>query len=82
MLNINRRHNINYLICGFNEMQWMDKNRIICEKKEKLSMDGKTSNGSSRSTGINKDGEVVNIMSVYSNNYCISLIQDYITEKK
>ena len=44
-------------------------------------MDGKTSNGSSRSTGINKEEPVVNTMSVYSNNYGISLIQDYITEK-
>ena len=46
-----------------------------------LSMDGKTSNGSSRSTGLNKDEKPVNTMSVYSNNYGLSLIQDYISEK-
>ena len=46
-----------------------------------ISMDGKTSNGSGRSTEINKAAEVVNTMSVYSNNYGFSLIQHYITEK-
>jgi predicted transposase YbfD/YdcC len=46
-----------------------------------LSMDGKTSNGSKRSVGINKEETVVNTMSVYSTNYGISLIQDYIDEK-
>ena len=58
-------------------------NYLINKSKTKdiLSIDGKTSNGSSRNTGINKDDKVVNTMSVYSNNYGISLIQDYITEK-
>ena len=65
---------INYLI---NKINQISKSKT----KDILSMDGKTSNGSSRSTGINKDEEVVNTMSVYSNNYGISLIQDYITEK-
>ena len=44
-------------------------------------MDGKTSNGSKRSTGKNKEEQVVNTMSVYSTNYGISLVQDYISEK-
>lgn len=44
-------------------------------------MDGKTSNGSARSNGINKDVETANTMSIYSNNYGISLIQDYISDK-
>ena len=65
---------INYLI---NKMNQISKSKT----KDILSMDGKTSNGSSRSTGINKNEKVVNTMSVYSNNYGISLIQDYITEK-
>ena len=65
---------INYLI---NKINQISKSKT----KDILSMDGKTSNGSSRSTGINKDEEVVNTMSVYSNNYGISLVQDYITEK-
>lgn len=65
---------INYLINKINLITSNDTRDI-------LSMDGKTSNGSSRSTGINKEEEVVNTMSVYSNNYGFSLIQDYITEK-
>lgn len=65
---------INYLI---NKINQISKSKT----KDILSMDGKTSNGSSRSTGINKGEEVVNTMSVYSNNYGIFLVQDYITEK-
>ena len=65
---------INYLI---NKMNQISKSKT----KDILSMDGKTSNSSSRNTGINKDEKVINTMSVYSNNYGISLIQDYITEK-
>ena len=65
---------INYLINKINLITSNDTRDI-------LSMDGKTSNGSSRSTGINKEESVVNTMSVYSNNYGFSLIQDYITEK-
>lgn len=61
----------------------IDKMNLITTNKNRdiLSMDGKTSNGSSRSTGINKEEAVVNTMSVYSNNYGFSLIQDYISEK-
>lgn len=65
---------INYLINKINLITSNDTRDI-------LSIDGKTSNGSSRSTGINKKEAVVNTMSVYSNNYGFSLIQDYITEK-
>ena len=65
---------INYLIDKINQI-------TTSKNKDILSMDGKTSNGSSRSNGINKDEDIVNTMSVYSNNYGISLIQDYITEK-
>lgn len=65
---------INYLINKINIVTTSNTRDI-------LSMDGKTSNGSGRSTGMNKDEEVVNTMSVYSNNYGFSLIQDYISEK-
>ena len=65
---------INYLIDKINQI-------TTSKNKDILSMDGKTSNGSSRSNGIDKDEDIVNTMSVYSNNYGISLIQDYITEK-
>lgn len=65
---------INYLI---------DKIDKITNNKEKdiLSMDGKVSKGSKRSSGINKDEKAVNTMSVYSTNYGVSLIQDYIDKK-
>ena len=65
---------INYLINKINIVTTSNTRDI-------LSMDGKTSNGSSRSTGLNKDEKPVNTMSVYSNNYGLSLIQDYISEK-
>ena len=65
---------INYLI------EKIDK---ITNKTEKeiLSGDGKQSNGSKRETGINKDEKPVNTMSIYSNNYGLSLVQDFIDEK-
>ena len=65
---------INYLI---------DKINLITSNNTRdiLSMDGKTSNGSRRNTGINKEAATVNTMSVYSNNFGFSLIQDYISEK-
>ena len=65
---------INYLI---NKINLITSNNT----RDILSMDGKTYNGSIISTGINKEEAVVNTMSVYSNNYGFSLIQDYITEK-
>lgn len=66
---------INYLI------QKIDSITNKTNEKDILSMDGKTSNGSKRNTGINQEEKVVNTMSVYSNKYGISLIQDYIEEK-
>ena len=65
---------INYLIEKINTLSSSNERDI-------LSMDGKTSNGSKRSTGKNKEEQVVNTMSVYSTNYGISLVQDYISEK-
>lgn len=69
------RDTINYLIAKIDLITTKSKEKDI------LSMDGKTSNGSKRSTGINESENVVNTMSVYSSNYGISLIQDYIGEK-
>lgn len=65
---------INYLI---------EKIDVISSKQEQdiLSMDGKTSNGSTRSNGIHAEDKQVNTMSIYSTNYGISLVQDYIEEK-
>ena len=66
---------INYLI------EKMDLITRKTKEKDILSMDGKTSNGSKRSIGINESENVVNTMSVYSTKYGIGLIQDYIEEK-
>lgn len=66
---------INYLI------KKIDLITSKTKEKDILSIDGKTSNGSKRSTGINKHENVVNTMSVYSTTYGMSLIQDYIEEK-
>lgn len=65
---------VNYLIDKINQI-------TNSNEKDILSLDGKTSNGSTRSTGINKGEKPVNTMSVYSNNYGISIMQDYIEEK-
>ena len=65
---------INYLINKINQISTENERDI-------LSMDGKVSKGSTRSTGNNKDDKPTNTMSVYSRNYGISLIQDYIDEK-
>ena len=51
------------------------------DEKDVLSMDGKTSNGSSRSKLTTEEIKPVNTMSIYSHNYGLSLIQDYIDEK-
>ena len=65
---------INYLITKINKIS-------VSNERDILSMDGKTSNGSKRNIGINEKENVVNTMSVYSTNYGISLIQDYIEDK-
>ena len=67
---------INYLIQKIDSITNKTTN-----EKDILSMDGKTSNGSKRNTGINQEEKGVNTMSVYSTSYGISLIQDYIEEK-
>jgi hypothetical protein len=65
---------INYLIEKIDEI-------TSCNERDILSADGKQSNGSKREVGINKDEKPVNTMSVYSTNYGLSLIQDFIDEK-
>lgn len=65
---------INYLIEKIDKISKSNERDI-------LSMDGKTSNGSARNNGIHAKDKPVNTMSVYSTNYGISLIQDYIDEK-
>ncbi len=50
-------------------------------EKDILSMDGKTTNGSSRSKITTKEIKPLNTMSVYSHNYGVSILQDYIEEK-
>lgn len=65
---------INYLISKIDIISYNNERDI-------LSMDGKTTNGSSRSEESKEKIKPVNTMSVYSNNYGISLIQDFINEK-
>lgn len=50
-------------------------------EKDILSMDGKTTNGSSRSILTAEEVKPLNTMSVYSHNYGVSIIQSYIEEK-
>lgn len=65
---------INYLIEKIDELTGKSE-------KDILSMDGKISKGSKRETGLNEKEIPVNTMSVYSTNYGLCLIQDYIEEK-
>ena len=65
---------INYLIGKIDAI-------TSCDERDILSADGKQSNGSKRDVGINKDEKPVNTMGVYSTNYGLSLIQDFIDEK-
>lgn len=62
----------------------IEKIDLITEKtneKDVLSMDGKVSKGSSRNKENTEEIKPVNTMSIYSHNYGVSLIQDYIEEK-
>ena len=62
----------------------IEKIDFITEKnneKDVLSMDGKVSKGSSRNKENTEEIKPVNTMSIYSHNYGVSLIQDYIEEK-
>lgn len=59
-------------------------NYVPKEENEKdiYSIDGKTTNGSSRSGLTTTKLKPVNTMSVYSHNYGVSILQDYINEKE
>lgn len=65
---------INYLISKIDKISTVNE-------KDILSMDGKVIIGSSRSKETGNNYSPVNTMSIYYNNYGISLIQDYIGEK-
>lgn len=51
-------------------------------EKDIYSIDGKTTNGSSRSAITTNKIKPLNTMSVYSHNYGVSILQDYINEKE
>lgn len=51
-------------------------------EKDIYSIDGKTTNGSSRSALTTNKIKPFNTMSVYSHNYGVSILQDYIDEKE
>jgi len=67
---------LKYIIKKIDDLSQKEEN-----EKDVLSMDGKTSNGSSRSKLTTEEIRPVNTMSIYSHNYGVSLVQDYIDEK-
>ena len=67
---------LKYIIKKIDDLSHKEEN-----EKDVLSMDGKTSNGSSRSKLTTEEIRPVNTMSIYSHNYGVSLVQDYIDEK-
>lgn len=50
-------------------------------EKDILSMDGKVTKGSSRNKENTEEIKALNTMSIYSHNYGVSLVQDYIEDK-
>ena len=50
-------------------------------KKDVLSMDGKVTKGSSRNKENTEEINALNTMSIYSHDYGVSLVQDYIEDK-
>ena len=51
-------------------------------RKRQISLDGKTTNGSSRSALTTNKIKPLNTTSIYSHNYGLSLGQEYIGEKE
>lgn len=68
---------LNYFIEIVNKYTPKEEN-----EKDIYSIDGKTTNSSSRSALTTNKINSVNTMSVYSHNYGVSIIQDYIKEKE
>lgn len=66
---------IKFLIEKIDELTKKDKERDV------LSMDGKVSTGSGRNKENTEEIKALNTMSIYSHNYGVSLVQDYIEEK-
>ena len=62
-------------------MNLIDNLATSNSEKDVKSMDGKTINGSSRSELTTDKINPVNVMSIYSHNYGMSIIQDFIKEK-
>mgnify|MGYP002519701553 FL=1 len=59
----------------------IDNLTIKDNDKDVLSMDGKVSKGSSRNKENTEEIRALNTMSIYSHNYGVSLVQDYIDDK-
>lgn len=66
---------INFLIEKIDDLTKKDN------KKDVLSMDGKVTTGSGRNKENSEEIKALNTMSIYSHNYGVSLVQDYIEEK-
>lgn len=63
---------INFLIEKIDDLTKKDN------KKDVLSMDGKVTTGSGRNKENSEEIKALNTMSIYSHNYGVSLVQDYI----
>ena len=59
----------------------IDNLTIKDKTKDVLSMDGKVTKGSSRNKENTEEIKALNTMSIYSHNYGVSLVQDYIEDK-
>jgi len=66
---------IKFLIEKIDHLTTKDKTKDV------LSMDGKVTRGSSRNKETTEEIKALNTMSIYSHNYGVSLVQDYIEEK-
>ncbi len=59
----------------------IDELTVKDETKDVLSMDGKVTKGSGRNKETTEEIKALNTMSIYSHNYGVSLVQDYIEDK-
>lgn len=70
---------INYLIQKIDSLA--SKCKTLNKEKDVLSMDEKITKGSARNKENTEEIKAINTMSIYSHNYGVSLVQDYIEEK-
>ena len=74
-------HETLYSSCIKFLIEKIDELTVKDETKDVLSMDGKVTKGSGPSKETTKEIKALNTMSIYSHNYGVSLVQDYIEDK-